>query len=267
MATSFNVNKADLDFILKQIKIAEATSLGYTPSVAPVSVMEAIMNAYGLSATDATIAPFGLRTVDGSYNSLIPGNEKVGAADQVFARLTDPVYRTETDGDSIDFDGPAPGSQPATIQGNYGLPGTVVDADPRIISNLIVDMSVNNPAAITAYLGNPLSLAQFEADHPGKIPLRPGAAMVPNGLYVTNEDLQTIPNLSPDVGLSPGFNAWMTFFGQFFDHGLDLVTKAPTAFSAGPAPRTTCRRTFGSWRSHAPHRQWLTPTGLGPSQL
>ena len=38
-------------------------------------------------------------------------------------------------------------------------------------------------------------------------------------------DLQTIPNQSPDIGLSPGFNAWMTFFGQFFDHGLDLVTK------------------------------------------
>ena len=34
-----------------------------------------------------------------------------------------------------------------------------------------------------------------------------------------------IPNLSPDIGLSPGFNSWMTFFGQFFDHGLDLVTK------------------------------------------
>ena len=34
-----------------------------------------------------------------------------------------------------------------------------------------------------------------------------------------------IQNLSPDIGLSPGFNAWMTFFGQFFDHGLDLVTK------------------------------------------
>src|SRR5262249_1135813 len=32
-------------------------------------------------------------------------------------------------------------------------------------------------------------------------------------------------NVSPDVGLSAPFNAWMTFFGQFFDHGLDLVTK------------------------------------------
>ena len=34
---------------------------------------------------------------------------------------------------------------------NYALPGNVVDADPRIISNLIVDMSVTNPAAIAAY--------------------------------------------------------------------------------------------------------------------
>ena len=34
-----------------------------------------------------------------------------------------------------------------------------------------------------------------------------------------------IPNVAPDEGLSAGFNSWMTFFGQFFDHGLDLVTK------------------------------------------
>ena len=34
-----------------------------------------------------------------------------------------------------------------------------------------------------------------------------------------------IENRSPDIGLSPPNSAWMTFFGQFFDHGLDLVTK------------------------------------------
>ena len=60
------------------------------------------------------------------------------------------------------------------LQHDYGAPGTVVDADPRIISNLIVDMSVDNPAAIAAYLGNPLSLGQFEADHPGMTPVAPG---------------------------------------------------------------------------------------------
>ena len=37
-----------------------------------------------------------------------------------------------------------------------------------------------------------------------------------------------MPNVSPDVGLTARFNSWMTFFGQFFDHGLDLVTKGAT---------------------------------------
>src|SRR5262249_6951411 len=34
-----------------------------------------------------------------------------------------------------------------------------------------------------------------------------------------------VDNVAPDAGLSAPFDAWFTFFGQFFDHGLDLVTK------------------------------------------
>jgi Ca2+-binding RTX toxin-like protein len=219
MATNFTVNKADLDYILKQIKIGEATSIGYTST--PVSILQAIMDAYGVSAANAAQLPAGLRTVDGTYNSLLPGRSDVGAADTLFPRLTDPVFRNDADGDSISLGGPP------VVQGNYGQPGVVVDADPRIISNLIVDMSVSNPAAIDAWFNNPLSLEQFEADHPGMIPVAPDdpRAGTDNYLALTNTDLQSIPNQSPDIGLSPGFNAWMTFFGQFFDHGLDLVTK------------------------------------------
>ena len=44
------------------------------------------------------------------------------------------------------------------------------------------------------------------------------------GLEVIN-DTVTIANLSPDIGLSPSFNGWMTMFSQFFDHGLDLIPK------------------------------------------
>ena len=72
-----------------------------------------------------------------------------------------------------------------------------------------------------------------------------------------------IPNVSPDIGLSPAFNSWMTFFGQFFDHGLDLVTKgnAGTVYiplqaddpliagmMASSAPAMTCQHTCVSWR-------------------
>ena len=31
--------------------------------------------------------------------------------------------------------------------------------------------------------------------------------------------------MAPDVGLSAPYNSWFTLFGQFFDHGLDLVNK------------------------------------------
>ena len=35
----------------------------------------------------------------------------------------------------------------------------------------------------------------------------------------------SLPNVAPDEGLSASFNSWFTLFGQFFDHGLDLVGK------------------------------------------
>jgi Ca2+-binding RTX toxin-like protein len=215
MTSSFNINKADLEFILKQIKIAEATSEGYTPATAPISIVQSIMDTYGFSAANAAIAPYGLRTVDGTFNNLLPGQSKFGAADTLFTRLTDPVYLKE--GDEASFNG--------ITNANYGPSGSVVDSDPRIISNLIVDMSINNPAAIETFLSNPLSVAAFKELHPGKNPVAPGQAANSNDLELTNADLQIIPNESPDIGLSPGFNSWMTMFGQFFDHGLDLVTK------------------------------------------
>ena len=48
--SNFIVNTANLLYILKQIKIGEATSAAYTPDVAPVSILQAIMDAYGTSA-------------------------------------------------------------------------------------------------------------------------------------------------------------------------------------------------------------------------
>ena len=34
-----------------------------------------------------------------------------------------------------------------------------------------------------------------------------------------------INNVTPDNGLSAPSNSWFTFFGQFFDHGLDMIDK------------------------------------------
>jgi hypothetical protein len=62
--------RSDLDFILSQILQSET----HTP-IANLSL------------------PFGLRTIDGSGNSMVSGQYGYGAADHVFPRLTDPEFR------------------------------------------------------------------------------------------------------------------------------------------------------------------------------
>ncbi|MGV5524927.1 peroxidase family protein [Pseudomonas sp. XP1] len=167
-------SKSDLEFILQQIFIAEAHADG-------ASLIDLLPNSQ---------VPFGLRTVDGSYNNLVTGQSEFGAADNSFLRLLSPSFT-----------------------GAYAGTGTVTDSQPRTISNLIVDQTANNPAAVEA--------------NGGAAPvISPGI----DGVFGTADDKEVffIPNVSPDVGLTAGFNAWMTFFGQFFDHGLDLVTKSST---------------------------------------
>ena len=198
MATSFTVNLADLTKILAQIKIAERHAAGE--------------NLVDIIGQDAALLPLGLRTVDGSFNNLLPGQSEFGAADNIFPRMLPADFRNDADGDTISF---GPG---ATLTNtDYASNGSVVDADPRIISNLIVDQTLTNPAAIAAWFANEKSQAAYATAHGG---LLPSPDYIP-----TNAELGFILNASPDIGLSPGFNGWMTFFGQFFDHGLDLVTK------------------------------------------
>ncbi|MDU5688802.1 MAG: peroxidase family protein, partial [Citrobacter freundii] len=173
----FTVTLHDLAFILKQIKISEAAT-NPDGSVNAEMLRELV---------SSPLLPYGLRTVDGSWNNLLPGQELYGSADQTMPRLTALNWQ---DADQMT----------SYIQ----IGGTVIDADPRIISNLISDQTASNPAALEAF--NALKDA-------------------PGGGTVTGDGSLSIPNQSPDIGLSPAFNGWMTFFGQFFDHGLDLIPK------------------------------------------
>ena len=184
--------KSDLEFILQQILIAEAHAAGE-------DLLDLLPN---------TEVAFGLRTVDGSFNNLVEGRSLFGAADTVFPRMTTPVFRT-----AEPFDPDGPGPIVATSTSYAQTSGLVVDSQPRIISNLIVDQTPNNPAAVAAAAGNEGSATVMS----------PGL----DGIFGTADDREVllIPNTAPDEGLSAPFNQWMTFFGQFFDHGLDLVTK------------------------------------------
>jgi len=145
--------RSDLDFILTQILQSETHAPIGDPSL-----------------------PFGLRTVNGAGNSIVTGQYGYGAADRVFPRMADPEFRAAENGTSYE---------------QTRDDAAVMDSQPRIISNLIVDQNGNtNPAARAA-----------DGDGDG-----------------------VIANVAPDAGGAP-FNQWFTLFGQFFDHGLDLVNK------------------------------------------
>src|SRR5215813_861018 len=186
--------RSDLEFILAQIQIAERNAAGE-------SLLDILPNVE---------VPWGLRTVDGSDNNLVVGQSEFGAADNVFPRLTDPVYRP---------------AQAGTSYAQVG--GTVIDSTPRTISNLIVDQTANNPAAYAIAFDPGADGILHTPDDV----LKDGVHIVTSpgldGLFGTTDDREVFQfdNVSPDAGLAAPFNPWFTFFGQFFDHGLDLVTK------------------------------------------
>jgi len=194
---SFRLTAHDLEFILKQIHIAEAHSAGGT------LLCDDPTDTSGKCVPSPAL-PFGLRTVDGSFNNLLAGQSDYGSADRPFPRLLGTTWREADPGPPFSPPNP-PGATDPCAAGTtcYSMfaPGSFVyDADPRIISNLIVDQSADNPAAVNA----------AESTEGGEV--RPDGSVY-------------IPNTAPDEGLSAPFNAWFTFFGQFFDHGLDLVNK------------------------------------------
>jgi Ca2+-binding RTX toxin-like protein len=265
-----SVNKADLEFILAQIKISEAHAAGQ-----PLYGPGGLVPAYNLS--------LGLRTVDGTYNNLL--HPEWGAADQEFPEALGTDFRPAA-GTPLDMDGPGPAPAMATAASyapSNDPNSIVVDSSLRTISNLIVDQTLANPSAILTALQRagivapedqmtvtgeisaafepiqPLFAALTAAEvtsaaataaaaaNPDDPELAAAAvaaeaarAAAESALDNAREALDTlleatgveldganivIPNVAPDEGLSAPFNSWFTLFGQFFDHGLDLVNK------------------------------------------
>ncbi|MFP5314274.1 MAG: peroxidase family protein [Actinomycetes bacterium] len=200
----FDVTPSDLAFILKQIKIAEAHVRNTTSETGPCG---ALLGS-GPDQVPGPLVSWGLRTVDGSCNNLQPEREDFGASNRAFPRMTTPEFHPAEDGAII--------HQPG--QTTYDGTGHVVDSQPRVISNLIVDQTSTNPAAVAA--------AQYPVRSQGNEGVVPcDADGLPEGCVPAGETL-FIPNITTDVGLSPPYNSLFTIFGQFFDHGLDLVNKS-----------------------------------------
>ncbi|MEO6200853.1 MAG: peroxidase family protein, partial [Cryobacterium sp.] len=207
----FTVTPSDLAFILKQIKISEAHVANTTAATGPCGALVGT----GPNQLASPLLSLGLRTVDGSCNNLQPGQETFGAADQIFPRLGSKSFR------AAESSPPAFGPPRATSYAQKT--GNVFDSEPRMISNLIVDQTSTNPAAIQA--------AGFPVRTQGNVGVVPCTTDptdttpgIPTGCVPSHETL-FIPNVTTDVGLSPPYNSMFTLFGQFFDHGIDQTVK------------------------------------------
>src|SRR5205085_4165027 len=98
-----------------------------------------------------------------------------------------------------------------------------------VVSNLIVDQTSANPAAIAA-AGFPVrtqgDTGVVPCDTvPGSDPPVDVSPPQPAGCVPAHQTL-FIPNVTTNVGLSPPYNSLFTFFGQFFDHGVDQTVKS-----------------------------------------
>jgi len=226
----FTVNAADLSFILKQIKIAERHSrafLSTDPSIPanpdPTGDPNYCQSMIG-TRTDQIPDPltsYGLRTVDGSCNNLVPGNAKFGAADQPFPRYAAPSFRAAEPITAALPVGPLGPTSYAQLQGN------VVDSQPRMISNLIVDQTATNPAAVAA-AGHPV---RSQANAKGVVPCQILPAIDPITLApvvcVPAGQTLDIPNVTTDIGLSPPYNSLFKLsHGE--QVGVQAVTRAFT---------------------------------------
>src|SRR5262245_7523786 len=196
VSQGFNLNNEDVQFIFEQIQVAQAHAAGGT-----------LLGTGPFQVSDPQL-PRGLRTVDGNFNNLVPGQERFGAADLLFPRRLTPFFRDAQPAVPNPFGVPV--GTPSSYKQNTGV---VFDSEPRTISNLIVDQTAANPSAQFAH-DHPCGSGNFVCGTPAPpIPGDPTGALF-------------IPNITPDFGLSAPFNLMFAFFGQFFDHGLDLVPKS-----------------------------------------
>lgn len=174
--------------------------------------------------------PAGVREVDGANNNLVgafdqfgnytPGANPLGGsttADSDFLRMT----HTNTPGS------PTQGTTYHTVDPNDPMEfGTsvVVDSSPRLITNLI-SSSITDP---TNPLYNAAAVAARDANAGGAGDgTNPGGYDVGVGNTVFPQTGTTTGAFIGDQGVLGGatFNEFFVAFGQFFDHGLDFISK------------------------------------------
>ncbi|MEI6362747.1 MAG: peroxidase family protein [Actinomycetes bacterium] len=212
------VSSTDLAFILHQIQVAETHASREGAGLGLVVPATSVLGS-GPNDVPTTATPWGLRQVDGRNNNLGGGGANKGAADMPFPRLTAPQWRpgygTNVPVNAAGFataNGGGPSNNPPS-----GAVQFFEDRSPRMISNLIVDQTPHDPS-------NPAAMFNPAAETVA------GSSKPVAGSGGIGFGSVEIPNVAPAGGIAPPYNSMFTYFGQFFDHGLDLVGKSATSF-------------------------------------
>jgi Ca2+-binding RTX toxin-like protein len=185
--------------------------------VAPTATAAPIGQGFNLNASDLAFILKQIKiseahaTRENAAGEPVPGGALLGSGPDQVASPRLPFGLRTVDGRDNNLvagqrnfgaaDVPFPRTLTPDYKAPYGPSGNVTDPEPRRVSNLVVDQTTANPAAREA------------AELPADAPDAPGVPL-------------DLPNVAPDVGLSAPYNSWFTIFGQFFDHGLDLIGKA-----------------------------------------
>ncbi|GAB3663126.1 peroxidase family protein [Ramlibacter alkalitolerans] len=241
---SFRLNLDDLTRILGHIRIAERhVESGYT------QLTDEVGTPLG------NLVPFGLRTVSGQYNNLV--HTTYGAADELMPRLLTPEFqeaeanpRTGQPTSYAQTAGSVYDSQPRTISNlisdqSTGNPAVFVAAFAAIGSTdpwgdsakyAAARQATEQAAADLQQLLDAIAAGTDPAPDPAAVALAQARAddaaaafeALPAQLglqFDVHDKSIFVPNVMPDLGDTAPFNGFLTLFGQFFDHGLDLVGK------------------------------------------
>jgi len=205
----YNVTGADRCFTAADLASAATTAFGAT----------GLSGSYLWTAED----PLGVRTVNGECNNISSVMAEASGVAQPLAGDTAGWGSAEKTFTRLSPQANIPNSTLTLTDAQklYQSPtASVTDPSPRVISNLISDQSLNNPAAIAA--GYEASSILYGAQSYG-------TEIAVNATTGDTSTILSIPNITADYNVSAGYNSWFTLFGQFFDHGLDLVPKAGAA--------------------------------------
>ena len=230
------LNLNDLAHILEQIRISEAHTTAIAGGADPRQALADLVT--------SPLVPYGLRTTSGELNNFQIDMANSGAADQLMSRLLTPSWRVAQDNPRT------PGVVDPTSYAQTS--GAVYDSQPRTISNLVSDQTLNNPAAISAALAingvtgaenlvqtgaiyeiyktalntpDALTTAPTDADHARAL-ADPAVKTALSAHGITMDGLSVLlGNVATDLGATAPYNSFFTIFGQFFDHGLDLTNK------------------------------------------